>query len=109
VQAQQSTKNEFSLVRLSAAEYLTFIASSGQGGIDAVYADANVWLTQKMMGLLYDVAKMIAHNASWACVRGRFVIQKTHSNPAPQHLEKRYSVLQNCQASLNQRLLGCKE
>ena len=44
-----------SLVRSSAAEYLTFVAASGQGGVKAVYADENVWLTQKMMGLLYDV------------------------------------------------------
>ncbi|MBN8422030.1 MAG: virulence RhuM family protein [Verrucomicrobia bacterium] len=43
------------LVRSSAAEYLTFVAASGQGGVEAVYADENVWLTQKMMGLLYDV------------------------------------------------------
>ena len=48
-------KQEVSLVRSSAAEYLTFIASSGQGGIEAVYADENVWLTQKMMGVLYAV------------------------------------------------------
>jgi hypothetical protein len=48
-------KNEVSLVRSSAAEYLTFVAASGHGGIEAVYADENVWLTQKMMGLLYDV------------------------------------------------------
>lgn len=48
-------KNEISIVRSSAAEYLTFIASSGQGGIEAVYADENVWLTQKMMGVLYAV------------------------------------------------------
>ncbi|MDP3279467.1 MAG: RhuM family protein [Nitrosomonas sp.] len=47
--------NEASLVRSSAAEYLTFIAASGHGGVEAVYADENVWLTQKMMGLLYDV------------------------------------------------------
>jgi len=47
--------NEISIVRSSAAEYLTFVAASGQGGIEAVYADENVWLTQKMMGLLYDV------------------------------------------------------
>jgi hypothetical protein len=46
---------EVSLVRSSAAEYLTFVAASGQGGVEAVYADENVWLTQKMMGLLYDV------------------------------------------------------
>ncbi|MDP1863356.1 MAG: virulence RhuM family protein [Thiobacillus sp.] len=45
-----------SLVRSSAAEYLTFVAASGQGGVEAVYADENVWLTQKMLGLLYDVA-----------------------------------------------------
>jgi hypothetical protein len=44
-----------SLLRSSAAEYLTFVAASGQGGVEAVYADENVWLTQKMMGLLYDV------------------------------------------------------
>ena len=43
------------IVRASAAEYLTFIAASGQGGVQAVYADENVWLSQKMLGLLYDV------------------------------------------------------
>lgn len=43
------------MVRSSAAEYLTFIAASGQGGVEAVYADENVWLTQKMMAALYDV------------------------------------------------------
>lgn len=48
-------KAEASVVRSSAAEYLTFVAASGQGGVEAVYADENVWLTQKMMGLLYDV------------------------------------------------------
>jgi hypothetical protein len=46
---------EVSLVRSSAAEYLTFVAASGKGSVEAVYADENVWLTQKMMGLLYDV------------------------------------------------------
>jgi hypothetical protein len=44
-----------SLIRSSAAEYLTFVAASGKGGVEAVYADENVWLSQKMMGLLYDV------------------------------------------------------
>jgi hypothetical protein len=50
-----SKKHEISLVRSSAAEYLTFVAATGQGGVEAVYADENVWLTQKMMGQLYDV------------------------------------------------------
>ena len=44
-----------SLVRSSAAEYLTFVAASGSGGVEAVYADENVWLSQKMMAQLYDV------------------------------------------------------
>jgi hypothetical protein len=44
-----------SLVRSSAAEYLTFVAASGQGGVEAVYADESIWLTQKMMGVLHDV------------------------------------------------------
>ena len=44
-----------SIVRSSAAEYLTFVAASGTGGVDAVYADENVWLSQRMMAQLYDV------------------------------------------------------
>jgi len=50
-----SKKREVSLVRSSAAEYLTFVAATGQGGVEAMYVDENVWLTQKMMGQLYDV------------------------------------------------------
>ena len=42
-------------IRSSAAEYLTFIAASGEGGVEAIYADENVWLSQKMLGVLYDV------------------------------------------------------
>lgn len=52
---QASKKAEASIVRSSAAEYLTFVAASGQGGVEAVYADETIWLTQKMMGMLYDV------------------------------------------------------
>jgi len=46
---------EVSIVRSSAAEYFTFVASSGNSGVEAVYADENVWFTQKMMAVLYDV------------------------------------------------------
>ena len=42
-------------VRSSAAEYLTFITASGESQVEAIYFDENVWLTQKMMGVLYDV------------------------------------------------------
>ena len=52
---QKPGKDETSIVRSSAAEYLTFVAASGKGGVEAVYADENIWLTQKMMGVLYDV------------------------------------------------------
>lgn len=51
-------KNEVSIVRSSAAEYLTFVAATG-GGSDTVemrYEDENLWLTQKMMATLYDVS-----------------------------------------------------
>ncbi len=52
---QASKKTDIAIIRSSAAEYLTFVAASGHGGVEAVYADENVWITQKMMGLLYDV------------------------------------------------------
>lgn len=42
-------------IRSSAAEYLTFIAANGESGIDTIYADEDVWLSQKMMGVLYAV------------------------------------------------------
>lgn len=42
-------------IRSSAAEYLTFITATGESGVEAIYADENVWMTQKMMGVLYNV------------------------------------------------------
>jgi len=52
---QIGTERGTSIVRSSAAEYLTFVAATGEGGVEAIYADENIWLTQKMMGVLYDV------------------------------------------------------
>ncbi|MFT3861524.1 RhuM family protein [Micropruina sp.] len=54
---QQSDEHR-GLVRSSAAEYLTFVAATGDGG-DAVelrYEDENIWLTQKLMAELYGVS-----------------------------------------------------
>jgi hypothetical protein len=51
---KKKNKKEVSIIRSSAAEYLTFLASTGEGGVEAIYADENVWLTQKMMATLYD-------------------------------------------------------
>ena len=51
-------KNEVSLVRSSAAEYLTFVAATGsaQTSVEMRYEDENIWLTQKMMVTVYDVS-----------------------------------------------------
>lgn len=48
-------KHEGFPARSSAAEYLTFVAAVGEGGVSAMYADENVWLTQKTLAQLYDV------------------------------------------------------
>jgi hypothetical protein len=48
-------KDQVPTIRSSAAEYLTFVAASGEGGVEAVYADEDVWLTQKMLGTLYII------------------------------------------------------
>jgi hypothetical protein len=55
---QRPQKNQVSLVRSSAAEYLTFVAASGHSetSVEMRYEDENVWLTQKMMATLYDVS-----------------------------------------------------
>ncbi len=52
---RKKSGKKVSIVRSSAAEYLTFVAASGRGGVEAIYADESIWLTQKMMGVLYDV------------------------------------------------------
>jgi len=52
----RNKKKQEITIRSSAAEYLTFITATGDGGVDAVYADENVWLSQKMMATLYDVS-----------------------------------------------------
>jgi hypothetical protein len=54
---QNKSAVETSLIRSSAAEYLTFVAASGNSetSVEIRYEDENIWLTQKMMGLLYDV------------------------------------------------------
>ena len=45
-------------IRSSAAEYLTFVASGGKSAesIEIRYEDENIWLTQKMMAVLYDAS-----------------------------------------------------
>ncbi|NLI92790.1 MAG: virulence RhuM family protein [Peptococcaceae bacterium] len=44
-------------IRSSAAEYLTYIAATGDNpqSIEMRYEDENIWLTQKMLAVLYDV------------------------------------------------------
>jgi hypothetical protein len=51
-----SEKKE-SMIRSSAAEYLTYIASVGEeeNRMEMRYEDENIWLTQRMMAILYDV------------------------------------------------------
>lgn len=51
------------MIRSSAAEYLTFVAASGQGGVETVYAEENIWLSQKMMAQLYDTAEIARTHA----------------------------------------------
>lgn len=49
-------KNEIT-IRSSAAEYLTFVASTGDSerSVEMRYEDENIWITQKMMAELYNV------------------------------------------------------
>ena len=49
-------KKEDKLIRSSAAEYLTYIAAAGENGVELRYEDENIWLTQKMLSVLYGVS-----------------------------------------------------
>ena len=53
-----NNKIKTSVARSSAAEYLTFVAASGnqETSVEMRYEEENIWLTQKMMATLYDVS-----------------------------------------------------
>ena len=55
--SRKKPRQEISIIRSSAAEYLTFVAATGDDArsIEMRYEDENIWLTQKMMATLYDV------------------------------------------------------
>lgn len=55
--AVMAKKRDVSIIRSSAAEYLTFVAATGgqDQAVEMRYEDGNLWLTQKMMATLYDV------------------------------------------------------
>lgn len=50
-------QDQANMMRSSAAEYLTFVAATGDSetSVEMRYEDENIWLTQKMMATLYDV------------------------------------------------------
>lgn len=55
---EQYKNNHEIEISSSAAEYLTFIAATGddEDSIEIRYEDENIWLTQKMMATIYDVS-----------------------------------------------------
>ena len=52
-------KNNEVSIRSGAAEYLTYVASTGGNTetFDILYSDENIWITQRMMASLYGVSK----------------------------------------------------
>ena len=54
--AKKSEKKEIS-IRSSAAEYLTFVAATGddKNSVEVRYENENIWITQKMLAILYEV------------------------------------------------------
>lgn len=54
--AKKVEKKDIS-IRSSAAEYLTFIAATGddKNSVEVRYEDENIWITQKMLAVLYEV------------------------------------------------------
>ena len=54
--AKKTDKKDIS-IRSSAAEYLTFVAATGddKNSVEVRYEDENIWITQKMLATLYEV------------------------------------------------------
>ena len=43
-------------IKNSTAEFLIFTASTGENSVEVRFEDKNLWMTQKMMSVLFDVA-----------------------------------------------------
>lgn len=50
-----SKKKASKQIRNSTAEFMIFTAQGGEGGIEVRYEDETIWLTQKLMGALFEV------------------------------------------------------
>ncbi len=77
------------IIRSSAAEYLTYVASFGnhRDSIEMRYEDENIWLTQNMMATLYDV--------STAAINQHIKKIYEDSELEPNSTIKKYLIVQN--------------
>ena len=48
-------KNDRQLISNSTTEFLMFTAQAGENSIEARYEDETIWLSQKLMGELFEV------------------------------------------------------
>lgn len=57
VMSKKKKMEEKKTIRFAAAEYLTYIAATGDDpqSVGMRYEDENIWITQKMLAVLYDV------------------------------------------------------
>ena len=54
-----SIRKEDISIRSSAGEYLSYVASTGNGDVnmEVLYFEESIWMTQKMMATMYDTTK----------------------------------------------------
>ena len=54
-----SIRKEDISIRSSAGEYLSYVASTGNGDVnmEVLYFEESIWMTQKMLATLYDTTK----------------------------------------------------
>ncbi|WP_303867404.1 hypothetical protein [Acetobacterium wieringae] len=93
------------MIRSSAAEYLTFISATGESDVNTIYADEDVWLSQKMMGVLYAVEthtinyhlkKIFAVNELMEnSVIRNFRIRKLCPTPTDKHIRNKLDMIKS--------------
>ena len=77
---KKANKKKELAIRSSAAEYLTFVAATGESdaSFEMRYEDENIWLTQKMMATLYDVdVRTISEHIKKVCNDSELVPEAT--------------------------------
>ncbi len=73
-------KEEKANIRNSTIEFLTFTEQSGEDSIEVRIEEESIWLTQKLMGILFEVSLKTINEHSINLLDQKEILQRAKNN-----------------------------